>query len=710
MKSWKSLLGAALVLCTATVWAEATPSPILLRAKAMVHPQQSKPITSPGSRQWQVSIIPTPVLTSYYDYMIGGYNSLPMQIVPDEFGGGVFFTYHAKRTATGIRKSCFSYLNDAGVLQPSVEPVWNNYTNGYPTVDFDPVVGKPLYAWHGNADGTTDSAMEIMGTYDQFIGGNSGLLADPYPIFNPTVTSPEYLWPIIKTGPSPLAGMRRAYAMASTLDTMHETSMEVPAFAYADFNASMLESGMSLTWNTIPTPPLGDWLADPDVARKTYFTFTVDQAGNIFYTGNHEAYLPEDGASVNEPDIDVFMCGNYGQGTWQHYNTSSRTPFWNLGWMIAPEIVHHWIIENESGEPPATGSLYWKVVHSGHKDAVIDNDGILHVPSLWALHDEDYYIPDLHVTREYTFDPISHAFSIKELYPAAGEPADTTWWSPWDTDGNNVIDDTEFTGDYPSYQTSFPFPHWNDAAHEYAMMYHYNNVKMTEPNAQGWMAAVWQECRRARLYNRMPDYYPDYAPYAQTPEINISLSNDNGQHWSAPYVLNNVDNPELAGIKPMWVYPANQIEVRTTPGGQQTMRMYMMFYNDTSWGSYAMTPPEGQNDGGAVMYMALDYPLVGSTDPVQPPALTLAQNYPNPFNPSTTISYTLGKSSQVELTIYNQKGQRVKQLCNSAKPVGTHSIVWDGTDDKGQRAASGVYHYKIKGGSFTTTKKMILLK
>jgi len=90
----------------------------------------------------------------------------------------------------------------------------------------------------------------------------------------------------------------------------------------------------------------------------------------------------------------------------------------------------------------------------------------------------------------------------------------------------------------------------------------------------------------------------------------------------------------------------------------------------------------------------------------------LNDNYPNPFNPSTTISYNLAEDSNVELTIYNLKGQRVKQLVSSNQlSAGQHSVEWHGTDDAGENVSSGIYLYKLKAGDkYTSTKKMILLK
>ena len=95
--------------------------------------------------------------------------------------------------------------------------------------------------------------------------------------------------------------------------------------------------------------------------------------------------------------------------------------------------------------------------------------------------------------------------------------------------------------------------------------------------------------------------------------------------------------------------------------------------------------------------------------------VTLAQNYPNPFNPSTTIRFSLIERSNVKLDVYNQKGQKITTLVNSTKDAGNHQVVWNGKNDSGKPASSGIYLYKIHsetpgGGRYTSVKKMILLK
>lgn len=90
----------------------------------------------------------------------------------------------------------------------------------------------------------------------------------------------------------------------------------------------------------------------------------------------------------------------------------------------------------------------------------------------------------------------------------------------------------------------------------------------------------------------------------------------------------------------------------------------------------------------------------------------LKQNYPNPFNPSTTINFELGKSSNVNLTIYDISGKAVSVLVNKNMTQGKHEITWDASG-----FASGVYFYRIEAqpfgssnGNFADQKKMILLK
>ena len=83
----------------------------------------------------------------------------------------------------------------------------------------------------------------------------------------------------------------------------------------------------------------------------------------------------------------------------------------------------------------------------------------------------------------------------------------------------------------------------------------------------------------------------------------------------------------------------------------------------------------------------------------------LSQNYPNPFNPITTIEYEISHNGNVNVSIYNIRGQLVEKLVDGYNTTGKYSIQW-----KPQNVSSGQYFYQISVDGFVQTKKMVLLK
>ena len=88
----------------------------------------------------------------------------------------------------------------------------------------------------------------------------------------------------------------------------------------------------------------------------------------------------------------------------------------------------------------------------------------------------------------------------------------------------------------------------------------------------------------------------------------------------------------------------------------------------------------------------------------------LYQNYPNPFNPSTNINFDLPKAAQVTINVYDIQGSQVKTLINNYYPAGSHRVVWDGTNNSGEKINSGIYFYELSSGMTRIVKKMQLLK
>lgn len=102
--------------------------------------------------------------------------------------------------------------------------------------------------------------------------------------------------------------------------------------------------------------------------------------------------------------------------------------------------------------------------------------------------------------------------------------------------------------------------------------------------------------------------------------------------------------------------------------------------------------------------------LVNIAEKEKPSAFTLYANYPNPFNPATTIRYHLNESSPVTLKIYNTLGQEIRTLVNTYQSSGEYRVMWDGKDNGGRAASSGIYICRLQTGSFSQSQKMSLIR
>jgi hypothetical protein len=150
--------------------------------------------------------------------------------------------------------------------------------------------------------------------------------------------------------------------------------------------------------------------------------------------------------------------------------------------------------------------------------------------------------------------------------------------------------------------------------------------------------------------------------------------------------------------------PANSVNgvriTETSPGN--FTRSYA--YNGATW-----TADAADFHMRAVIGDTVATGIVNGLDQI-PKEFALHQNYPNPFNPTTTIKYNLKENVDVKLTIYNVLGQEVRTLINRQQEAGYKTVVWDGLNNYGSRAASGVYIYRIEAGDFVQARKMILMK
>ena len=98
-----------------------------------------------------------------------------------------------------------------------------------------------------------------------------------------------------------------------------------------------------------------------------------------------------------------------------------------------------------------------------------------------------------------------------------------------------------------------------------------------------------------------------------------------------------------------------------------------------------------------------------------PEKTALFANYPNPFNPETWIPYQLAEHAEVTLSIYSIDGKLIRTLAIGYQPAGLYqyrsrAVYWDGRNALGEPVASGIYFYTLTAGTFTATRRMLVLK
>ena len=147
----------------------------------------------------------------------------------------------------------------------------------------------------------------------------------------------------------------------------------------------------------------------------------------------------------------------------------------------------------------------------------------------------------------------------------------------------------------------------------------------------------------------------------------------------------------------------------SAPSGNYTYHAYVGIYPDNIWDedSFPFTKLADGDGGGYVNDWAnwgADFGGITATSKI-PAKFSLGNAYPNPFNPATAIRYELKNSCNVHLTVYDLTGRLVATLANGWMPEGRHLAQFNA-----QNLSSGVYFYVIKAGSFSDTKKMVLMK
>ncbi|MDY0319568.1 MAG: FlgD immunoglobulin-like domain containing protein, partial [Candidatus Cloacimonadaceae bacterium] len=170
------------------------------------------------------------------------------------------------------------------------------------------------------------------------------------------------------------------------------------------------------------------------------------------------------------------------------------------------------------------------------------------------------------------------------------------------------------------------------------------------------------------------------------------------------YIYRNMANDLSSALQLSGMIPA------TNTSQQQVYQFTDKELNQTGTYYYWLMVADMDGSEGFHGPISLNYEQGGLQLPEIPKFTELKNVYPNPFNPSTTISYALANSQNVNFNIFNNRGQMVRSMELGNKAAGNHSFVWDGCDNYGRSVSTGVYFIRMQAGSESFSKKAVLMK
>jgi len=107
----------------------------------------------------------------------------------------------------------------------------------------------------------------------------------------------------------------------------------------------------------------------------------------------------------------------------------------------------------------------------------------------------------------------------------------------------------------------------------------------------------------------------------------------------------------------------------------------------------------------------IEYLPAGTDEPSMPTENPTIVSSPNPFTSSTNISFSIPHNSNVNISVYNLKGQKVKSLTNDRYGKGNYTLLWNARDQNGEQVSPGVYFYKLAtDGELVEVKKCLILR
>ncbi len=641
------------------------------------------PYTDETHSDWidyEFVVEPTTVMTSYYDYMPGGYSNYPIQRQLEN-GSGTYLTFHATDSPTSTRRQYWAYYDENGNLQGCDEISTYNELQGYGDLVLHPATGNCIASWH-----------EIP------IGSNTGctICYDDYALLNipgfwssvTFITSPlpdEYLWPRLYTGPSPNGNdWIRIYHISQNINpNSHGYPCDDVRIMYMDIENTVtadLTQILNLdNWTTVT--PMYSWREKSCRPRSLSFTTDQNTPGKVSMIG----YCVWNKGDLGDMPVDqglfVWESFDYGE-TWDNTNLHSH----NQGSGHAFYQVENTPQFEFNGVVPD----YLDVDIFGYNNtALYDDNGNLHTTLLanYSYTDPEtkyrYYLEYFLPQIESVWWSDNSEFSFEEIPHLPGNDVFSGQSVPWKITGNDTI---------LYVVVAYPGGSYGDK----------------QSNTISTINSEYLHCWSDATYATLAQLgYTNYAEYLEHPIIYLA-----GRGCWGTYKLlelTDINNPNFDFSNQITVYPymADYIECSDYLWG----KVYLYYLDDNSYGSYILG--QGDNTGGNINYCIVNINLYFyGIDEDFESSKVYSTNRPNPFSANTHISFSSSKPlREASVKIYNAKGQFITTLESHEGDSPTESYAtWNGKDMSGNDVANGIYFYKVTSPEVSHTGKMLLAR
>jgi hypothetical protein len=352
---------------------------------------------------------------------------------------------------------------------------------------------------------------------------------------------------------------------------------------------------------------------------------------------------------------------------------------------------------------------------SGYR--VLRNDGLLTYPYITGLTFEDTNVPSgVHVysvKAVYAASSLSTAIEAEAVFVGFNPPADLitkdgvysvnlAWSEPDDLQDTVTIDSYRIdrrligTDEWVKLADELPLTPmtYNDTYNITAwQVYEYRIIA-------NYIEPVFSSIG-SNIENAMPFDLPKPNNFVAVEGVGVA-----NLSWEAPTLNPLAPNPSPLTIVGYNIYRDDTFLIMTTNyyytdndivGTEYTYHITALYHHsilDENFESEATNPQS----------------VVSDNDIVQNIQTNLTGNFPNPFNPVTTIRFSIENVGNVNINVYNVRGQHVRTLVNGVYSAGSHSVVWNGTDDSGRSVGSGIYFYRMTTGDYSAVRRMMLLK